>query len=192
MKHIIILSFLFSFSISNAQKIDYNHFDKKLFEKILFEKLNDLRKSINVDTLVWSNVLYKEVTVKQVSIVTKENRLYHPDLSKMWKDSTRVRNLISNESEKKFGVKTQRSTYNGPSMWITENIYRGYNIDVTYEELANIVISAFDKSPGHRMNQREICAYLNKPGFASCSVGIVPNTKIIYVGFNFVTVFREE
>ena len=108
MKHIIILSFLFSSTISNAQKIDYNHFDKKLFEKILFEKLNDLRKSINVDTLVWSNILYKEVTVKQVSIVTKENRLFHPDLEKMWTDSTRVRNLISNEYEKKFGVKVER------------------------------------------------------------------------------------
>jgi uncharacterized protein YkwD len=191
MKYIITLSLLFSLFVCKSQKIDYNNFDKKLFEKILFNKLNNLRKSINVDTLVWSNVLYKEVTAKQVSIVTKENRLYHPDLSKMWKDSTRVRNLISDESEKKFGVKTRQSTYHGPSMWITENIYRGYNIDVTYEELANIVISAFDKSPGHRINQRGICEYLNTPGFASCSVGIVPNTKIIYVGFNFVTIFRE-
>ena len=44
MKYIITLSLLFSLFVCKSQKIDYNNFDKKLFEKVLFDKLNYYRK----------------------------------------------------------------------------------------------------------------------------------------------------
>jgi len=190
MKYVITLSLLFSFFVCKSQKIDYNNFDKKLFETLLFEKINKFRKSIGVDTLCWSNVLYKEVSTKQVEKITKENKCYHPDMVKMWNDSTRVRTLISNESEKMFGVKTVQSSYNGPRMMISENLFSSTNLDMTYDELVDLIINKWDNSYGHRENQRGSYSTSDKPGFVSCSVGVIPNQKKVYVGINFVYISR--
>lgn len=190
MRYIIILFLFFSFFVCKSQKIDYNNFDKKLFENLLFQKLNDFRKSNNIDTLSWSNVLYKEVTTKQISTIVRENRIYHPDMKKMWIDSNRVRNLLSKESEEKFGIKTVLSSFNGPMMMISENLFCGYNLDMTYSELVDYIINGWDHSYGHRENQRGSYSTKNKPGLASCSVGVIPIQKKIYVGVNFVYVSR--
>jgi hypothetical protein len=191
MKYIITLSLLFSLFVCKSQKIDYNNFDKKLFETLLFEKVNNLRKSINVDTLCWSNILYKEVTTKQISTIVKEDRLFHPDMMKMWNDSTRVRNLLSNESEKKFGIKTVQSSFDGPRMMISENLFSGFNLNMTYEELVDFIVNGWDNSSGHKENQRGVYSTSNKPGFASCSVGVIPNKKKVYVVINFVYISRH-
>ena len=176
-------------SFSFGQKIDYNNFDQKLFEKTIFKILNERRKSKGVEELVWSNVLYKEASNRNMNILLKTDILHHPDYGKIW-DSTRVRLSLAKESDKIIGGKSLVGTFNSPSMTFYENIFRSKLVyDITYEDLANYAIDAWEKSFLHNATQYADFTDMNKPGLSSCKVGISKSGNI-YIVFNFVRVYR--
>ena len=76
---IILITSLLTFSV-NAQDIDYNNFDNKLLERLVFEELNKYRDSLGVENLLFSQVMYKNITCKQTEILAKGCSLYHPKL----------------------------------------------------------------------------------------------------------------
>lgn len=188
MRYIIILLLSFSFFVSKSQKIDYNNFDKKLFEKVLFDTLNHYRKLKKVEPLIWSNIMYSEITIHQMEKICKADYLHHPDLKSVW-DSIRVRKLIGDESTKLVGVKTFEIN-SGPMIRLYENcLFSNYKAG-TYEELADYCIKLFDKSYMHMCTQYASYKQNNKPGLASCTVGFTK--RGMYVGFNFVRVYRNQ
>ena len=190
MKYIVSILFLFVSVSLFGQNIDYSNFDKKLFENTLFEVLNERRESKGVDTLVWSKVLYKEVSVHNMNIITKTNKLHHPDFTASW-DSLRVRQLLANESDKVIGGKTFVSSTTGPFITYFENVYWTIKSDMTYRQLAEKVINAWEKSPSHNAVQYASFLQKDKPGMASCTIGFVKGTDDLYVIFNFVEIYRK-
>ena len=90
MKKTLTILFVLITTLVSAQVIDYNNFDKKLFEKVLFNKLNEYRKLKGVEPLLWSETIYTQITTHQMKKMIKVDRLFHPDMRPMW-DSLRVR-----------------------------------------------------------------------------------------------------
>ena len=176
-------------TLVNAQVIDYNNFDKKLFEKVLFDKLNEYRKLKGVETLLWSKTIYSQITVHQMKKMIKVDRLFHPDMRPMW-DSLRVRQLIANESDKLVGVKTSVSICSGASMTLYENAYWTGNIDGPYDDLAERAIKGWEQSFIHNATQYASFENHGKPGLAACTVGLT--NRGVYVTFNFVEVRRKK
>jgi hypothetical protein len=187
MRYIIILLLSFSFFVSKSQKIDYNNFDKKLFEKVLFDTLNHYRKLKKVEPLIWSNTLYSEITIHQMKKICKADYLHHPDIKSVW-DSMRVRKLIGDESTKLVGVKTFEIP-RGPMIYLYENcLFTTYQAK-TYQELADYCIKSFDDSYMHMCTQYASYKQNNKSGMASCTVGFT--IRGMYITFNFVRIYRN-
>ena len=189
MKRIFSILLILITTLVNAQVVDYNNFDKKLFEKVLFNKLNEYRKLKGVETLLWSKTIYSQITVHQMKKMIKVDRLFHPDMRPMW-DSLRVRQLIANESDKLVGVKTSVSICSGASMTLCENALWTGNIDGTYDDLAERAIKGWEQSFMHNATQYASFKNCDKPGLAACTVGLT--NKGVYVTFNFVRVYREK
>ena len=189
MKKTLTILFVLITTLVSAQVIDYNNFDKKLFEKVLFNKLNEYRKLKGVEPLLWSKTVYTQITVHQMEKMIKVDRLFHPDMRPMW-DSLRVRQLIANESDKLVGIKTSVSICSGASMTLFENAYRTDYIEVTYDDLADRTIKGWEKSFMHNATQYSSFENRGKPGLAACTVGIT--SRGIYVTFNFVEVHRKK
>ena len=78
MKNIILtLLTLISFSL-NAQQIDYDNFNTKLADSLLFVKINEFRDSLGLSQLIYSKVIYNNIS-KDVSQLQSDNmRCYHP------------------------------------------------------------------------------------------------------------------
>ena len=172
---------------NSQQKIDYDHFDKNLFEKVLFQVLNFYRVEKGSDKIIWSNVVYNEISIHQMGIILAKDSVFHPDLKPMW-DSTRVRELISKESERLTGLKTYVFRYAGPNISIAENcLYTNFKAK-TYQELAIYCVKLWDDSPNHRVTQYFPYRNKGKPGLAACAVGF--SKKGMYVCFDFATVSR--
>jgi hypothetical protein len=187
---IILITSLLTFSV-NAQDIDYNNFDNKLLERLVFEELNKYRDSLGVVDLLWSDVMYKNITCKQTEILSNGSALYHPDLDVLFTDEFRT--SLSKESEKLTGVK---SKYNcGPFSVITlsENGFSWTLEEVTYKELAKIAIAAWDRSYMHKCNQRY--PYLTEgggKGFVSISARINKSKTKIFITCNFSEVLKMK
>lgn len=186
---VIILSLVFSISVF-GQKIDYNNFDKKVFEKTLFNLLNEKRMAKGLDSFVFSNVLYKEASVRNMNIITKTKVFQHPDYSKVW-DSLRVRELIAKESDRVIGGKASCGTYSGYDVTYYENLFWSNKTYSTYLEMAEDAISSWEKSFTHNAVQYANLSDKGKPGMASCTIGFVKGTNDLYVVFNFVKVYRK-
>jgi hypothetical protein len=189
MKKTLTILFVLITTLVSAQVIDYNNFDKKLFEKVLFDKLNEYRKLKGVEPLLWSKTVYTQITVHQMEKMIKVDRLFHPDMRPMW-DSLRVRQLIANESDKLVGVKTSVSICSGASMSLFENAYWTGKINGTYDDLAVRTIKGWEQSFMHNATQYSSFEKCGKPGLAACTVGIT--SRGIYVTFNFVEVRRKK
>jgi uncharacterized protein YkwD len=189
MKKTLTILFVLITTLVSAQVIDYNNFDKKLFEKVLFNKLNEYRKLKGVEPLLWSETIYTQITTHQMKKMIKVDRLFHPDMRPMW-DSLRVRHLIAKESDKLVGVKTSVSICSGASMTLYENAYWTVTIDGTYDDLAERAIKGWEKSYMHNATQYASFENCGKPGLAACTVGMT--SRGVYVTFNFVRVYRKK
>ena len=78
MKNILLtLITLISFSL-NAQQIDYDNFNTKLADSLLFVKINEFRDSLGLSQLIYSKVIYNNIS-KEVSQIQSDNmKCYHP------------------------------------------------------------------------------------------------------------------
>jgi len=167
-----------------GQTIDVNNFDEKLFEKILFHEMIEFRKSIGKDSLVWSDVLYSNISKSNTQKMIDENKLFHPDQSDIW--TIDLKNKLGDELVDKQKVKIFKSQFNGP-MFSTSEIAAKIPVSfvTTYEELAARVIKGWDGSEYHSEIQR--MKMTNDGGFAmaSCSVKLSKDKKNFFIEFDF-------
>ena len=186
---IIIITSLLTFSVT-AQDIDYNNFDNKRLERLVFEELNKYRDSLGVVDLLWSDVMYKSITCKQTSILQKGSSLYHPDLKVLFTDEFRT--SLSKESEKLTGIKSHNNCAPNSVTILTENIMSWTLEEVTYEEMAKIAIMCCDRSYMHKCAQRY--DYIEEgggKGFVSISAKINDSKTTIFISCNFATVKKN-
>jgi len=187
---IILITSLLTFSVT-AQDIDYNNFDNKRLERLVFEELNKYRDSLGVVDLLWSDVMYKNVTCKQTEILSKGSTLYHPNLDVLF--TNEFRTSLAKESEKLTGVKSKYNCEPSSVITLSENGFYWALENVTYEEMAKIAIIAWDRSYMHKCNQKY--PYLvtgGGKGFVSISARINNSKTKIFITCNFSQVLKAK
>ena len=182
----------FSFQVENEWKhyIDYDHFDNKLLESLVFESLNNYRESLGVIDLLWSDEMYKYISCKQTEIVAKGSGLYHPDLEIKFTDEFRV--ALAKESERLTGMKSYSSCSPKAVQSLSENAFSTDLYDCTYEALAKSAIIAWDKSVMHKINQKY--HYLVRgggKGFVSISARLNNEGTKLFIFCNFSKVYKQ-
>jgi hypothetical protein len=182
----------FSFQVENEWKhyIDYDHFDNKLLERLVFESLNNYRDSLGVIDLLWSEEMYKYISCKQTDIVAKGSGLYHPDLEIKFTDEFRV--ALAKESERLTGMKSYSSCSPKAVQSLSENAFSTDLYDCTYEALAKSAIIAWDKSVMHKINQKY--HYLVRgggKGFVSISARLNNEGTKLFIFCNFSKVYKQ-
>lgn len=188
---VVITQSVFAQKNNSSTIVDYSNFDYKLFEKTLFDELNTRRVAKGREKLVWSNVLYKEASKRNVKIMSQTDALKHPDYSQIW-DSLRVRDLLAKESDRVIGGKASRNSLGDPFMTYYENAeYRTFERDITYMELVKRTIDFWETSYFHDVTQYMSYISVGKPGLASCSASISKSNKL-YIVFHFVEVYRSK
>lgn len=185
---IILITSLFSLSVT-AQDIDYNNFDNKLLERLVFEELNKYRDSLGIVDLLWSDVMYKSVTCKQTAILQKGSALYHPGLDVLFTDEFRT--TLAKESEKLTGIKSYNNCNPYAVTILTENIVSLTLEDVTYKEMAKIAIMCWDSSQMHRNGQRYHYFEKGGKGFVSISAKMNDSKTKIFIACNFALVSKD-
>ena len=183
----------FSFQIENEWKhyIDYDHFDNKLLERLVFDALNNYRDSLGVIDLLWSDEMYKYISCKQTEIVAKGSGLYHPDLEIKFTDDFRV--ALAKESERLTGMKSYSNCSPKAVQSLSENAFSTDLYDCTYEALAKSAIMAWDKSIMHKINQKY--HYLVRgggKGFVSISARLNNEGTKLFIFCNFSKVYKES
>ena len=73
---ITLITFL-SFNLT-AQVIDYDNFDSDLADSLMFVKINEFRDSLGLSQLIYSKVLYDEISKEVSQIQSDEMKCYHP------------------------------------------------------------------------------------------------------------------
>ena len=179
---------------STAQVIDLAHFDEKLFEKVLFDKMIQFRKSVGADSLVWSDVLYTNIAKPNTIKMANANYLHHPDEGNIWQENT-LRDNLGKELVKKQNVVLLVSKINAPLFSSYEIAARIGNYDiVTYQDLADRAIIGWSKSEGHK--DIETMPMFNDGAYAmaSCSVKMSKDKKNYFIEFDFSIPFciREK
>ena len=74
---ITILSILI-FSLCFSQSINYNNFDSDKMNSALLFEMNSFRKTLYLDTLVYSNFLYLKVAKPNCEEVVLSSNFYQP------------------------------------------------------------------------------------------------------------------
>lgn len=184
MKSIILTIFVIISITVKGQVIDVFNFDEKLFEKVLFHEMIEFRKSIGKDSLVWSDVLYSNISKSNTQKMVDENRLFHPDQSQVW--TTDLKNKLGEELVKKQKVKIFKSMFDGP-MFSTSEIAAKIpaSLVTTYQELAKRVIKGWDGSEFHREIQRMTMTNDGAFAMSSCSVKLSKDKKNFFIEFDF-------
>ena len=182
----------FTFTLENEFRhlIDYEHFDNKFLERLVFKELNNYRDSLGVIDLLWSDEMYKHITCKQTEILAKGNSLYHPDLKIKFTNEFRV--ALAKESQRITGIKSYYNCAPTAVTTLSENGFSWTLEDVSYEKLAKIAIITWDRSFLHKCAQKY--PYLEKgggKGFVSISARLNIDRTMIFIFCNFSEVHKE-
>lgn len=191
----------FTFTVENEFRhlVDYDHFDNKLLERLVFEELNKYRDSLGIVDLLWSDVMYEYITCKQTAIVAKGSMLYHPGLEIKFTDE--FKSALARESQKLTGIKSAFNCSPRSVYFLGENAYaRGKgNIsyvkmaNISYEKMAKRAIHAWDQSTeGHREAQRASYQVAGGgKGFVSVSARLNDSGTTVFIFCNFSMVNKE-
>lgn len=183
----------FTFTVENEFRhlIDYNHFDNKLLERLVFKELNNLRDSLGIVDLLWSDEMYRYITCKQTEILAKGSALYHPGLEIRFTDQFKA--ALAKESQKLTGIKSAYNCSPDAVSYLAENAYARDRADISYEQMAKRAIQAWDHSKaGHREAQR--APYQvdgGGKGFVSISARLNDSKTTIFIFCNFSEVHKE-
>jgi hypothetical protein len=184
----LILSF-FIFCISFGQSINYNKFDSDKMNSALLFEMNSFRKTLYLDTLVYSNFLYLKIAKPNCEEVVLSGSFYHPIIDEYWKTSD-VKDSIGSETLKKVGgILNTRTKLGKPGMLIRENAYRTSLRFTSYQDAAKHVIESWKKSEGHHMAQTANYSDQNLPGVFACH-SILSSDGFVYIYIEFVKVYR--
>jgi len=184
----LILSF-FIFCISFGQSINYNNFNSDKMNSALLFEMNSFRKTLYLDTLVYSNFLYLKIAKLNCEEVVLSGSFYHPIIDEYWKTSD-VKDSIGSETLKKVGgILNTRTKLGKPGMLIRENAYRTSLRFTSYQDAAKHVIESWKKSEGHHMAQTADYSDQNLPGVFACH-SILSSDGFVYIYIEFVKVYR--
>lgn len=172
MKTIILISFIIPFLLF-GQPIDYNNFDSKTAEKVLFEKLLYYRDTIQ--TLAsgmkiterykgvpnykenskwnWSEEVYKIFSRPNCDKISTENKLYHVDVSPVLytqKICGIFAPQIYKNFPKEFYTKNGFGQFEYRGVEYSENALMSTQKFKTYQEMADRMIKIWDNSPSHK------------------------------------------
>jgi hypothetical protein len=184
----------FTFTMENEFRhlVDYDHFDHKLLERLVFEELNKYRDSLGIVDLLWSDAIYKHVTCKQTDIIVKGSALYHPDINAVFTDEFRA--ALAKESQKVTGIKSAFNCEKEAVRYIGENAFSWSLVDITYERMAKCAIMTWDRSTeGHREAQR--APYLTSgggKGFVAFSARVNNAKTKVFIFCDFSVVHKER
>ena len=169
--------------ISFSQVIDFNNIDyKKLNEKI-FNKINDHRISLGLDSLFYSNVIESTISKPNMGKMISEKRMFHPgysisdknfifDLSAEYKKSSDNKCFNSNPIMEFIGA-------NG------EIICGVMQSNITYDDVAELSLEGWLASPPHKKIMETSYKNFNGcSGLGSCQVCKVGDK--FFVIFNFI------
>ena len=191
----------FTFTVENEFRhlVDYDHFDNKLLERLVFEELNRYRDSLSIVDLLWSDVMYEYITCKQTAIVAKGSMLYHPGLGIKFTDE--FKSALARESQKLTGIKSAFNCSPRSVYFLAENAYARDRGNISYEKFANIsyekiakrAILAWDQSTkGHREAQRASYQVAGGgKGFVSVSARLNDSGTTVFIFCNFSMVNKE-
>lgn len=190
MKYILSTFFSLIVSICLSQQIDYTRFSSELMDKAMLREFNDYRRSLNLDTLVYSDELFKTISKPNCVEVTNSGGFYHPYINTIWA-TTDIKPRIAKESLNKIGG-TLKLNGDG-SFWMDthENAFRTTKRFNTYEELAEFAIYTWSISDkGHREIQMLSYTTMGLPGMYSCHSEMGGN-GYVYIYINFVKIRRS-
>jgi hypothetical protein len=177
---------------SKSQVIDVNNFNEKLFEKVLFHKMIEFRLSVGADSVVWSDVLYNNISKPNTTKMMNANYLFHPDEGDIWKTRP-LRDNMGKELVKKQKVTLLVSETNGPRFLTFEIAASIPNFNVeTYQDLADKAIIGWSTSPHHKNIQKAPMIQDGAFAMASCSVKKSKNGKEYFIEFDFSIPFCIE
>jgi hypothetical protein len=186
MKNLILFLVLVLVSLtSKSQVIDANNFNEKLFEKVLFHKMIEFRLSVGADSVVWSDVLYNNISKPNTTKMMNANDLFHPNEGDIWKTRP-LRDNLGKELVKKQKVTLLSTEFNAPrflSFEIAASI-PNFNV-VTYQDLADRVIIGWSNSESHKNIQKSPMIRDGAFAMASCSVKKSKNSKEYFIEFDF-------
>lgn len=186
MKNLFLsLVFVMVSLVAKTQVIDVNNFDEKLFEKVLFHKMIEFRLSVGADSVVWSDVLYNNISKPNTVKMMNANDLFHPNEGDIWKTRT-LRDNLGKELVKKQKVTLLVSETDAPRFLTFEIAASISNYDiVTYQDLADRAIIGWSKSEFHKDIQDMPMKQDGAFALASCSVKKSKNGKEYFIEFDF-------
>jgi uncharacterized protein YkwD len=172
-----------------CQMIDINNVDYNKLNTKVFNKINNYRKTMNIDTLIYSSVVNEKVSKVNTSKMVENNKLYHPGysitdqafVSKLSEEYIKITKNKCFEGKVKEYVSISRSGEIILSTTCDENNC------LTYDEFAESCLNSWLSSPPHK--KILISSYKNfsgVSGLASCNVAKKEGT--FYVAFNFFQV----
>jgi hypothetical protein len=166
----------------NSQPIDYNNFDNKRAEKVLFETLQYFRDTIKrfgdgsviseyfsdlpnykqLMKLTWSDNVYKNFSKRNIEIISQENRLHHADNNQEridWWMNIENRQVFAKEIYVKYDT-----PYGPPIQFMDyfENAVSSTQKYKTYQEMATDMIMIWEGSRSHKYVQRGPLFYVNE------------------------------
>lgn len=190
MKYILSSFFFLFVSICLSQRIDYSHFSYELMNKAMIKEFNEFRRSIGVDTLVYSDELFKTISKPNCVEVSSSGGFYHPSLIDKW-HGTDIKSRIAKESLLKIGGTLKLNGDGSFWMDVHENAFRTTKRFETYEELAEFAIYSWSISDkGHREIQMMSYMTVGLPGMFSCHSEFASN-GYVYIYINFVKIRRS-
>ena len=169
MKRLLLLLYLLSAIISNAQVIDFNNFDESLMNQVMFDEMNKYVKKIhNGDSLIWSSVVQKDVMSDNYNFMKSNSslhlmKLHNPKwLGRGWNDlpdTIRVKiieEMTTKYPQSEFLKANKLENFDVYSAFSYTEIlhsisYSGNNPQITYQDVAKGAIKAWNNSPPHAM-----------------------------------------
>lgn len=179
MKILASVFFVVFQSIVFGQPIDYNNFDTKLAEKVLFEKLLYYRDTVKTFTSGikiadysknipnykenskwnWSEDVYKIFSRPNCNKICSDNRVYHVDVESLvfsQKICGIFAPLIYKDFPKEFYTKNGFNQLEFRAVGYSENALSSYSSVKykTYQEMADHMIDVWDDSLPHQATLR--------------------------------------
>jgi uncharacterized protein YkwD len=151
MKKIILSLNLIFFNLLILGQTIYEPVRMGEFEKILFEEINNYRKSHNVSPIPWSEESYKCAYHQSYYLSDRDIQLSHdqtqdrPNHNELLDLSDRLYEFTTNGPKRMYG------TY-GVENIATCAFYNKTFTNEEYRKIAIEIISNWSKSPGHRRN----------------------------------------
>jgi uncharacterized protein YkwD len=151
MKNLIITiaALISTFSVNAQTKIG-PVFNEYLADSFIFSKINEVRVNNGATKLVPSGNLRKYVSQRMVSIMVKENRLFHPPIPTdkgFYKQIEIIGKEYSNVNDSQRILYLQDTI---PVFVISEIAAKVGNNFFTYEELAEKCVNGWLNSPPHK------------------------------------------